>query len=147
MTTQENLLMGAYSRKDRKKITQDLDQYFTLFPILKERRNQEAKTLSGGEQQMLAIARGLLTRPKLMLFDEPSLGLAPLIIKEVFEIIQNLQKMGSTILLVEQNATMALKTAHYAYLLEKGRISLEGAPDTFLANQHVIDAYLGRMAK
>ncbi|MEI6286051.1 MAG: ABC transporter ATP-binding protein [Bacillota bacterium] len=143
MTVMENLELGAYIRKDKAEIKTDYDKIFERFPRLKERRNQAAGTLSGGEQQMLAIGRALMSRPRLLLLDEPSMGLAPLLVKEIFSIIKDINASGTTVLLVEQNANMALHIAHRAYVLETGRIVLEG-PAHELANDEAIKkAYLG----
>ena len=143
LTVLENLDMGAFLRKDRQEIKKDIDHIFTLFPILAERRHQGGGTLSGGEQQMLAISRALMARPRLLLLDEPSLGLAPLLVKLIFEIIGQINKEGTTIFLVEQNAHMALKVAHRGYVMENGRITLEGAARDLLVNEQVKRAYLG----
>lgn len=144
LTVQENLDMGAFLRSDKDGIVSDQDQVFTLFPILKERRRQLGGTLSGGEQQMLAISRALMARPKLLLLDEPSLGLAPLIIRQIFDIIKQINReSNTTIFLVEQNANQALKVAHRGYVMENGRITLEDACDKLLANDAVKKAYLG----
>jgi len=143
MSVMENLELGAYLRKDRAGIKEDLNQVFTRFPRLKERRSQLAGTLSGGEQQMLAIGRALMARPRLMLLDEPSMGLAPLLVREIFEIIQEINRAGTTILLVEQNAHMALSIADYAYVLETGRIVLEGPAQELAQSEEVKEAYLG----
>jgi branched-chain amino acid transport system ATP-binding protein len=144
LTVQENLDMGAFLRSDKGGIKTDLDQVFTLFPILKERRGQLGGTLSGGEQQMLAISRALMARPKLLLLDEPSLGLAPLIIRQIFDIIKQINReSNTTIFLVEQNANQALKVAHRGYVMENGRITLEDSCDKLLANDEVKKAYLG----
>jgi branched-chain amino acid transport system ATP-binding protein len=144
LTVQENLDMGAFLRSDKDGIARDLDQVFSLFPILKERRRQQGGTLSGGEQQMLAISRALMARPRLLLLDEPSLGLAPLIIRQIFDIIKQINReSNTTIFLVEQNANQALKVAHRGYVMENGRITLEDACDKLLANDAVKKAYLG----
>jgi branched-chain amino acid transport system ATP-binding protein len=140
----ENLDMGAFLRNDKDRIKSDLDYVFSLFPILAERRNQAGGTLSGGEQQMLAISRALMARPRLLLLDEPSLGLAPLIVKQIFEIIKKINsENNTTIFLVEQNANLALKVAHRGYVMENGRITLADAADSLLANEDVKKAYLG----
>ncbi|HEY8463286.1 MAG TPA: ABC transporter ATP-binding protein [Bacillota bacterium] len=139
----ENLKIGAFRRKDTKRIKQDLDWVYSLFPILKERNWQLAGTLSGGEQQMLAVGRALMSRPKLLLMDEPSLGLAPLIVKEIFRIIQEIHKQGVTILLIEQNANAALHIADVGYVMETGRIILKGDGRELLKNEAVKEAYLG----
>ena len=143
MTVDENLAMGAYVRTDVAAIASDLDRVFTHFPILAERRRQAAGTLSGGEQQMLAIGRALMARPRLILFDEPSLGLAPTVVETVFAIIAGIQREGTTVLMVEQNAYMALGLASRAYVMETGRIVLEGPAQALAANEHVKKAYLG----
>ena len=143
MTVDENLAMGAYLRRDHAAVTADLERVFAHFPILAERRRQPAGTLSGGEQQMLAIGRALMARPRLILFDEPSLGLAPTIVEAVFSIIAGIQREGTTVLMVEQNAYMALKLASRAYVLETGRIVLEGPAHALAENAHVRKAYLG----
>jgi len=143
MTVLENLEMGAYLRKD-KDIKSDIEYVFNLFPILQKRKTQTGGTLSGGEQQMLAISRALMTRPKLLLLDEPSLGLAPLIIKQIFEIITKINKEnGTTVFLVEQNANLALKCAHRGYVMENGEIILSDSTDKLLSNPEVKKAYLG----
>jgi len=142
MTVEENLEMGAYLRRDSS-IEQDRDRIFTQFPRLAERRNQIAGTLSGGEQQMLAIGRALMSKPKLLMFDEPSLGLAPNIVEQVFEIIDGIRKSGTTVLMVEQNAYSALDMCDYAYLLEAGNIVLSGSGEKLVDNEHVREAYLG----
>ncbi|WP_457567484.1 ABC transporter ATP-binding protein [Desulfurobacterium sp.] len=144
LTVMENLDMGAYLRKDKEGIKRDLEYIFELFPILAERKNQLGGTLSGGEQQMLAISRALMARPKLLLLDEPSLGLAPLIIKQIFDIIVKINKEHkTTILLVEQNAHQALKIADRAYVMESGRITMEDKAENLLNNEKVKKAYLG----
>jgi branched-chain amino acid transport system ATP-binding protein len=143
LTVMENLLLGAYRRRDPKSLTPDLARIFRYFPRLEERQNQRAGTLSGGEQQMLAIGRALMSRPSLLLLDEPSLGLAPLLVREVFQIIARLNEEGATILLVEQNAFAALGIAHYGYILENGRLVLEGSGSELLDDPHLKQAYLG----
>ena len=141
MTVLENLKIGAYLRKDD--LTEDLNWVFDLFPRLKERSWQAGGTLSGGEQQMLAVGRALMSRPKVIMMDEPSLGLAPIIVKGIFEIIKEINKQGVTVLLIEQNANMALKTANLGYVMETGRITLHGSGEELLANEAVKAAYLG----
>ena len=144
MSVLENLEMGAYLRADKTGIKADIDQVFGRFPILEKRRNQAGGTLSGGEQQMLAISRALLARPALLLLDEPSLGLAPLIIKQIFEIIKQInEESGTTVFLVEQNANQALKIAHRGYVMENGKITLEDKAENLLSNEDVKRAYLG----
>jgi branched-chain amino acid transport system ATP-binding protein len=143
MTVRENLDMGAYSRKNKAEIAADLDRVFTLFPRLKEREKQMGGTMSGGEQQMLAVGRALMTRPKLLLLDEPSMGLAPMLIQQIFAIITEINQQGTTILLVEQNAQQALTRAHHAYVLETGRIVKSGSGQDLLHDPAVRDAYLG----
>ena len=143
MTVQENLELGAYLRRDLAGVRQDADYVFDLFPILRERRHQVAGTLSGGEQQMLAIGRALMARPRLLLLDEPSMGLAPLLVQQVFAILETINAQGTTILLVEQNAHMALKVAQRAYVLETGRIALAGGASELAASPEVQRAYLG----
>ncbi|RME42768.1 MAG: ABC transporter ATP-binding protein [Chloroflexi bacterium] len=143
LTVQENLDMGAYTRSDRNGIQEDLERVFALFPRLKERRNQVAGTLSGGEQQMLAIGRALMTRPRLMLLDEPSMGLAPILVEQIFDTIRELNEQGTTILLVEQNARMALTVANRGYVLQTGNIVLEGTAEQLRADESVRKAYLG----
>ena len=142
LTVLENIRIGAYLRKD--KLEDDINWVYDLFPRLKERSWQMAGTLSGGEQQMLAVARALMSRPKLMMMDEPSLGLAPLIVRDIFTIIKEINKNGVTILLIEQNANMALKTADRGYVLETGRVKIEGTGAELLANEEVKKAYLGK---
>lgn len=142
-TVIDNLQLGAYIRSNQAKVKADINRQFEIFPRLAERRNQLAGTLSGGEQQMLAIARALMSRPKLLLLDEPSLGLAPAIVREIFSIIQNLRDTGVTILLIEQNATLALNIADRGYVLEAGRIILTGQAADLLNDQRVKSAYLG----
>jgi len=143
MTVLENLEMGAYLRKDKKEILKDMENVFNRFPRLQERRKQLAGTLSGGEQQMLAIGRALMARPELMLMDEPSMGLAPLLVKEIFEIIKDINARGTTILLVEQNANMALSVADKAYVIETGEIVLQGSAEQLMKSEEVRKAYLG----
>ncbi|MDI6895649.1 MAG: ABC transporter ATP-binding protein [Bacillota bacterium] len=143
MTVLENLEMGAFRRRDRQRVREDLDTVFGYFPILKERLSQPAGTLSGGEQQMLAIGRGLMARPRLLLLDEPSLGLAPMLVEQIFDIIKRIHDEGVTILLVEQNAFLALETASRAYVLETGEIALQGAARDLMQDEHVKRAYLG----
>ncbi|HEX3012091.1 MAG TPA: ABC transporter ATP-binding protein [Syntrophomonadaceae bacterium] len=143
MTVFENLELGAYLRKDKKAIDDDMENVFTRFPRLKERRKQSAGTLSGGEQQMLAIGRALMARPQLLLMDEPSMGLAPLLVKEIFEIIKDINAKGTTILLVEQNANMALSIATKAYVIETGEIVLQGTAEQLMKSEEVKKAYLG----
>lgn len=146
MPVEENLLLGAYVQFKQKTSTvrKDLERVYSLFPILKERKQQLAGTLSGGEQQMLAIGRALMARPSLIMLDEPSMGLAPLIVKEIFSIIERLREEGNTVLLVEQNARSALKIANRGYVLETGRIMVQGAAENLLENKEVQRAYLGR---
>lgn len=143
MTVMENLEMGAYLRKDKKGMEEDMENVFTRFPRLKERRKQLAGTLSGGEQQMLAIGRALMARPQLMLMDEPSMGLAPLLVKEIFSIVKDINERGTTILLVEQNANMALSIADKAYVIETGEIVLQGNAQELMNSPEVKKAYLG----
>lgn len=143
MSVEENLEMGAFSLKDQSDLKKDFDMVYGLFPRLKERRNQKAGTLSGGEQQMLAMGRALMSHPKTILMDEPSMGLSPKLVKEIFSIIRKLHEQGITILLVEQNAKMALSIADRAYVLETGRITMEGDAKELLNNEQVRKAYLG----
>ncbi len=143
MTVLENLELGAFIRKDADGIRKDMEMVFRRFPRLEERKDQQAGTLSGGEQQMLAMGRALMSRPKLLLLDEPSMGLAPLLIREIFSIIEDINKTGTTILLVEQNANMALSIADRAYVLETGRITLSGDAGKLAASEDVRKAYLG----
>jgi branched-chain amino acid transport system ATP-binding protein len=143
LTVAENLYMGAYTLKSRKAMKDHLARVEAHFPILAERRNQLAGTLSGGEQQMLAIGRALMSEPKLLMLDEPSLGLAPLFVKEIFDIIKEIHKAGVTILLVEQNANKALQVANYGYVMETGNIDLHDKAENLLSNEHVRKAYLG----
>jgi branched-chain amino acid transport system ATP-binding protein len=143
LTVYENLQVGAYFRRDQAALARDLDRLYDTFPRLAERRHQTAGTLSGGEQQMLALGRALMSRPRLLLLDEPSLGLAPLLVQEVFKIITRLNQQGVTILLVEQNAAAALQIAHYGYVLETGRLVLAGSGAELLSHPHLQQAYLG----
>ena len=143
MTVLENLKIGAYLRKDKAEIEKDIQWVYSLFPRLEERHWQLAGTLSGGEQQMLAVGRALMSRPKLMMLDEPSLGLAPLVVQDIFSIIREINRQGVTVLLVEQNANMALKTADLGYVMETGRITLSGTGAELLTNEAVKAAYLG----
>ncbi len=143
LTVMENILMGAYTRKDRRGTQEDIESVFQQFPILRERRNQQAGHLSGGEQQMLAIGRALMSRPKLLMLDEPSLGLSPLLTKEIFNIIKSINKKGMTILLVEQNVNMALQYSHYAFLMENGRIVRADKPEVLREDDDVKEFYLG----
>lgn len=147
LTVHENLMMGAYIRKSQKEIEEDLKWVYELFPILKERDWQLAGTLSGGEQQMLAVGRALTARPEVVMMDEPSLGLAPLIVKDIFEIIEKIRKEGVTILLIEQNANMALKACDWGYVMETGNIKLQGKGLELLENQEIKEAYLGKSKK
>ena len=147
LTVLENLRIGAYLRKDEEGIAKDIKRSYELFPRLEERNWQMAGTLSGGEQQMLALGRALMSRPKLIMMDEPSLGLAPLVIKDIFNIIRRINESGTTVLLVEQNANMALKVAHHAYVLETGRIKTEGSGRELLENEEIKEAYLGKKKK
>ena len=142
-TVEENLTLGAFFRKDKDKIAADMDNVYTLFPRLKERRTQLAGTLSGGEQQMLAMGRALMADPKIMLLDEPSMGLSPLLVSEIFSIIEEINKKGTTVLLVEQNAKRALAIAHHAYVLETGKITLSGTGAELAKDERVQKAYLG----
>ncbi|MFI7543260.1 ABC transporter ATP-binding protein [Actinoplanes sp. NPDC049599] len=143
MSVRENLEMGAYTRRNRAEINEDLDRVFTLFPRLKEREKQVGGTMSGGEQQMLAVGRALMSRPKLLLLDEPSMGLAPMLIQQIFDIVVEINQQGTTVLLVEQNAQQALSRAHRAYVLETGEIVKSGTGAELLTDPSVKDAYLG----
>ena len=147
LTVLENLKAGAYLRKDKNEIEKDIQWVYELFPRLQERSWQLAGTLSGGEQQMLAVGRGLMSRPKVLMMDEPSLGLAPLVVQGIFDIIREINRQGVTILLIEQNANMALKTADLAYVLETGRITMTGTGAELLADESVKEAYLGKKRK
>ena len=143
LTADENLILGAYAQKNKKEVEKDKKNVFDIFPRLYERRTQKAGTLSGGEQQMLSVGRALMSKPKLLMMDEPSLGLAPLLVKEVFKIIKDINDLGVTILLIEQNAKAALEIADYGYVLETGRIVLEGNGKELLINEDVKKSYLG----
>ena len=143
LTVLENLKMGAYTRKDKQEINNSLEMVYERFPRLKERTRQLAGTLSGGEQQMLAMGRALMANPRILLLDEPSMGLSPLLVQEIFDIIQDIHKEGMTILLVEQNAQMALSVADRAYVLETGRVVMDGTGAELLTNERVRSAYLG----
>lgn len=143
LTVKENLELGAFLRKDKEEIQKDMEAVFERFPILKERKDQDAQTLSGGEQQMLAMGRALMRRPKLLFLDEPSMGLAPIFIREIFKIIQEIQKTGTTVLLIEQNAKMALSISNRAYVLETGSVVLSGTGQELLESDEIQKAYLG----
>ncbi|HEX4333373.1 MAG TPA: ABC transporter ATP-binding protein [Usitatibacter sp.] len=143
LTIEENLAMGAYARRDRAGVAADVERAFTLFPRLKERRRQTAGTLSGGEQQMLAISRALMSRPKLLLLDEPSMGLAPLMVERIFEVVRSISAEGVTMLLVEQNARLALEVSHRGYVLESGLVTLSGEASSLLHDPRIREAYLG----
>lgn len=143
MSVLENLELGAYLRKDKEGIKQDLEMIYERFPVLKDRRKQNAATLSGGEQQMLAMGRALMSRPKILLLDEPSMGLAPILVKEIFSIIEDIKKNGTTVLLVEQNARMALSIADRAYVMETGSIVLSGSGKELMSSEEIQKAYLG----
>jgi len=143
MSVRENLLAGAYQRNDKAEISADMERMYARFPRLRERREQLAGTLSGGEQQMLAVARALMSRPRVLLMDEPSLGLAPLVVAEIFRIVSELNRDGTTIFLVEQNAHMALQVAHHFYLMEQGRVTFSGAPGQLAEDEVIHRAYLG----
>jgi branched-chain amino acid transport system ATP-binding protein len=143
LTVEENLLVGAYTLNDKKRISELLTEVYSYFPILETRKKQQAHTLSGGEQQMLAIGRALMGDPKLLLLDEPSLGLAPLIVRDIFNIINDIKNRGTTVLIVEQNAYQTLKIADYAYILELGRVSKEGTGEKLLQDEELVHAYLG----
>lgn len=147
LTVAENLKIGAYLKKDKAQIKKDMEYVYSLFPRLKEREWQLSGTLSGGEQQMLAVGRALMSHPKLIMMDEPSLGLAPLIVRDIFEIIKTINKEGITVLLIEQNANMALKVADKGYVMETGVIKMEGTGAELLANEEIKEAYLGKQKK
>ena len=147
LTVKENLKIGAYLRKDKEVIEEDINYVYDLFPRLKERSWQLAGTLSGGEQQMLAVGRAVMTRPKLIMMDEPSLGLAPLVVKDIFKIIRTLKSTGMTVLLIEQNANAALHACDYAYVMETGRITTSGTGEELLASEAIQEAYLGKTNK
>jgi branched-chain amino acid transport system ATP-binding protein len=143
LSVAENLRLGAYSLKDKSRYSEDLEQVYTLFPRLKERQNQRAVTLSGGEQQMLAVGRALMSKPRLLLMDEPSLGLAPLVVKELYQTIEQIHQTGLTVLVVEQNARLALQLADYGYVMEVGRVTLEGPSALLAEDEGVKKAYIG----
>lgn len=143
LSVEENIELGAFRRRDKAEVKRDQEWVYSLFPRLAERRRQSGGTLSGGEQQMLAIGRALMSRPRLLLFDEPSLGLAPVIVEQIFQVIGEIKEQGCTVLLVEQNAFQALSVADRAYVLETGSIKLSGTPQELLANEEIKDAYLG----
>ena len=145
LTVEENLKIGAYMRKDN--LADDMNRVYSLFPRLKERSWQAGGTLSGGEQQMLAVGRALMSKPKVIMMDEPSLGLAPLVVRDIFEIIKTVNKEGITVLLIEQNANMALKVAHHGYVMETGRITMQGTGMELLENEEIKEAYLGKQKK
>lgn len=143
MTVLENLLMGAYLRSDKREIEEDLDRYFTYFPVLKSRKQQAAGSLSGGERQMLAVSRALMSKPRLLMMDEPSSGLAPIMVNMLAHMVRDINRSGLSVLLVEQNAEMALNVAHYGYVMERGRTALEGPTQELLVDENVKAAYLG----
>jgi len=143
LSVEQNLLLGAYTRNNQDEIKQDLEDIYKRFPILKEKKDQYAGTLSGGQQQMVAVGRALMSKPKLLLLDEPSMGLAPIIVEDIFNVIKELRDMGTTIFIVEQNAVLALKTSNRAYVLENGKIAISGNSSDLLQDSRVKDAYLG----
>ena len=143
LTVEENLKIGAFTIKSKKEVNDNYEKVYNYFPVLKERKKQIAGTLSGGEQQMLAIGRALMASPKILLLDEPSLGLAPLIVKDIFRIVKEINQEGTTVLIVEQNALQTLKIADYAYVLEVGEVSMEGPASLLIKDKKLIDAYLG----
>ena len=147
LTVLENLRIGAYLRKDKEVIEEDIAYVYQLFPRLKERSWQLAGTLSGGEQQMLAVGRAMMTRPKMIMMDEPSLGLAPLVVRDIFRIIRTVKETGMTVLLIEQNANAALHTCDFAYVMETGRITMSGSGDELLASEAIQEAYLGKRSR
>lgn len=147
MTVRDNLVLGAFTRSDQREIRESLDFVFEMFPRLKERTSQDVGTLSGGEQQMLAIARALMAKPSLLMLDEPSLGIAPMLVKEIFERVRAINQLGVSILVVEQNAFIALDVAHYGYVMERGRIVFEGEPELLRGDPRIQEAYLGTGAQ
>lgn len=143
LTVEENLMTGAFTVKDKKVLQKNFERVYGYFPVLKERKKQISSTLSGGEQQMLAIGRAIMSNPRLLLLDEPSLGLAPLVVKSIFQIVKDIREDGTTVLIVEQNALQTLKIADYAYVLEVGKITLEGKASELIHDPHLVEAYLG----